>query len=56
VVRGRKTVTTVSDKSSVRPPDLVDRRFRGSRPNELWVADFTYVAFVVDVFARRIGG
>jgi putative transposase len=65
VVRGRKTVTTVPDRSSARPPDLVDRRFRASRPNELWVADFTYVAtwsgfvyvaFVVDVFARRIVG
>ena len=46
-------------------PDLVDRRFRASRPNELWVTDFSYVApwagfvyvaFVVDGFARRIMG
>lgn len=65
VVRGRKTVTTVPDRSSARPPDLVDRRFQASRPNELWVADSTYIAtwsgfvhfaFVVDVFARRIVG
>ena len=45
--------------------DLVNRQFRATRPNQLWVADFTfvatwagfvYVAFVVDVFARRIIG
>jgi putative transposase len=49
----------------MRPPDLVDRDFSASRPNELWVADLTYVAtwrgcvyvaFVIDVFARRIVG
>ena len=48
-----------------RPADLVDRRFVATRPNQLWVADFTYVAtwrgfvyvaFVIDVFARRIVG
>lgn len=48
-----------------RPPDLVDRQFVTARPNQLWVSDFTYVAtsgacvyvaFVIDVFARRIGG
>ena len=48
-----------------RPADLVDRRFTATRPNQLWVADFTYVAtwrgfvyvaFVIDVFARRIVG
>jgi len=47
------------------PPDLVDRQFTASRPNQLWVSDFTYVAtwrgfvhvaFVIDVFARRIVG
>ena len=45
--------------------DLVDRRFVATRPNQLWVSDFTYVAtwggfvyvaFVIDVFARRIVG
>ena len=65
VVRGRKTITTVPDRESARPPDLVDRQFVAQRPNELWVADFTYVAtwsgfvyvaFVVDVFSRRIVG
>src|SRR5262249_50803655 len=48
-----------------RPPDLVTRRFVATRPNQLWVADltyvatgrgFAYVAFVIDVFARRIIG
>jgi len=48
-----------------RAPDLVARQFSATRPNQLWVADFTYVptadgtvytAFVIDVFARRIVG
>jgi transposase InsO family protein len=64
-VRGRKCRTTIADKSAERPLDLVKRQFQASRPNELWVADFTYVAtwagfvyvaFVIDVFARRIIG
>jgi transposase InsO family protein len=64
-VRGRKFKTTVPDTSAARPADLVKRAFVASCPNELWVADLTYVAtwsgfvyvvFVVDVFARRIVG
>lgn len=65
-VRGSAfTVTRVADESSVRPPDLVKREFTASRPNELWVADFTYVAtwigfvyvsFVIDVFSRAVVG
>jgi len=64
-VRGRTFTTTVPDATAMRPPDLVDRDFSASRPNELWVADltyvatwrgFVYVAFVIDVFARRIVG
>lgn len=64
-VRGRKFKTTIPDDASVRPPDLVDRDFTASRPNELWVADltyvatwrgFVYVAFVIDVFSRMIVG
>src|SRR5271168_1445585 len=44
-VRGRAfKVTTVSDELAVRPPDLVEREFHASRPNQLWVADLTYVA------------
>ena len=58
-------VTTVADENAVRPPDLVHREFTATRPNQLWVADityvatwagFAYVAFVVDVFSRRIVG
>jgi transposase InsO family protein len=66
VTRGRAfKVTTVADEAAVRPPDLVNRDFRASRPNQLWVADITYVAtwvgfahvaFVTDVFSRRIVG
>jgi transposase InsO family protein len=58
-------ITTIADANAPRPVDLVERRFVASRPNQLWVADFTYVAtwrgfvyvaFVIDVFARRIVG
>jgi len=66
VVRGRAyQVTTVADENAARPMDLVERDFRATRPNQLWVADFTYVAtwvgfvyvaFVVDVFSRMIVG
>jgi putative transposase len=65
-VRGRKfTVTTIPDTATARPPDLVTRQFTAVRPNQLWVADltyvatwrgFVYVAFVIDVFSRRIVG
>lgn len=65
VVRGRRCRTTISDPASEYPADLVNRKFIATRPNQLWVADFTYVAtwsgfayvaFVTDVFARRIVG
>ena len=65
VVRGKRIRTTVTDEKACRPADLVNREFTASRPNELWVADFTYVAtwkgfvyvaFVIDVFARMIVG
>ncbi len=65
-VRGRAfKVTTVADETAMRPPDLVEREFSATRPNQLRVADityvatwagFAYVAFVVDVFSRRIVG
>ena len=65
-VRGRAfKVTTVPDQTAVRPPDLVQREFTADRPNQLWVADltyvatwagFVYVAFVIDVFSRAIVG
>ena len=66
VVRGRAwTITTHADPASARPADLVQRHFTATQPNQLWVSDFTfvatwsgfvYVAFVIDVFARRIVG
>ncbi len=65
VVRGRTFKTTVADDAAFRPPDLVQRDFSAERPNQLWVADltyvatwagFVYVAFVTDVFSRRIVG
>jgi transposase InsO family protein len=65
-VRGRAWTTTTEAAAIVdRRPDLVTRNFSASRPNQLWVSDFTYVAtwrgfvyvaFVIDVFARRIVG
>jgi len=65
-LRGGKTIrTTTANPSDSRPLDLVDRKFWASKPNQLWVADFTYVAswsgtvyvaFVIDVFSRRIVG
>jgi putative transposase len=63
VVRGKVVKTTHSDKATPCPRDQVNRQFRADRPNALWVSDFTYVstwtgfvyvAFVIDVFARRI--
>jgi transposase InsO family protein len=65
VRRGAFKVTTIPGGSAVRPSDLVERDFRATRPNQLWVADityvatwsgFVYVAFVTDVFSRRIVG
>jgi putative transposase len=65
-VRGRAWVTTTqAEPNAQRPADLVERDFTATRPNQLWVSDFTYVAtwagfvyvaFVIDVFARRIVG
>lgn len=63
--RGKPWRTTTPDPSANRAPDLVDRDFTASRPDELWVADFTYLrcwegvvffSFVIDVFSRRIVG
>ncbi len=44
VVRGRKYKTTIPDDSADRPMDLVNRQFVAERPNQLWVADLTYVS------------
>jgi len=63
--RGKTVRTTVPDASALCPLDRVNRQFKADRPNQLWVSDFTYVstwqgwlyvAFVIDVFARRIVG
>ena len=65
VMRGKVVRITVPDAKASRPPDRVNRQFKAERPNQLWVSDFTYVstwqgwvyvAFVIDVFARRIVG
>mgnify|MGYP001112855847 CR=1 FL=1 len=63
--RGRPWRTTTPDPEGAQRPDLVDRDFTAERPNELWVADFTYLrtwegmvffSFVIDVFGRRVVG
>ena len=65
IKRGKKCWTTISDDSLYRPADKVNRQFTAIRPNQLWVADITfvatwtgfgYVAFIIDVFARCIVG
>ena len=65
VRRGKTRRTTVPEEAAARPADLVERDFSASGPNELWVADltyvatwsgFVYVAFVVDAFSRFIVG
>ena len=65
VVRGKTVITTNPDTSQPCPDDRVNRTFATETPNQLWVSDFTYVstwqgtayvAFVIDVFARKIVG
>ena len=65
VIRGKRVRTTFSDKAAPCPRDHVSRHFKAARPDVLWVSDFTYVAtwqgfvylaFVIDVFSRRIVG
>jgi transposase InsO family protein len=65
VVRGKKFRTTIPDEEAARPADLVNREFTATAPNQLWVADltyvatwagFVYVAFVIDAFSRSIVG
>ena len=65
VRRGKVVRTTFADTTAPCPLDRVNRQFKADRPNQLWVSDFTYVstwagfvyvAFVIDVFARRIVG
>lgn len=63
--RAKKRFTTHADASHLRAPDLVSRAFVATRPDQLWVADYTYcstwsgvvyVAFIIDVFSRRLVG
>jgi putative transposase len=63
--RGKPWRTTIADPQAIRRPDLVQRDFTASAPNELWCADFTYLrcwegavffAFVIDVYSRIIVG
>ena len=65
VVRGKKVITTNPDTAQPCPDDKVNRAFVAAMPNQLWVSDFTYVsswqgmvyvAFIIDVFARKIVG
>ena len=66
VQRGRKAPrTTTPDRAAARPPDLVNRNFTATGPDQLWLSDityvptlegFVYVAFVTDAFSRRIIG
>ncbi len=65
VRRGASVRTTIPDQGAPRPADLVDRQFHATKPNQLWVVDFTYVAtfagfvyvaFAIDVFSRMIVG
>ena len=65
VMRGKVVKTTVANAAAPCPLDRVHSQFKAQRPNQLWVSDFTYdstrqgfvyVAFVIDVFARRIVG
>ena len=65
VVRGKRVRTTIGNAAAPCPLDHVNRQFKAPRPNALWVSDFTdvatsagfvYVAFIIDLFARRIIG
>jgi putative transposase len=58
--RGKQWRTTIADPSATRSPDLVNRAFSAQRPDQLWIADFTYLrrhegmvffSFVIDVFS-----
>ena len=61
----KKVFTTRPDPDALRAPDLVNRNFKATAPNQLWVTDLTYVptrsgmayvCFIVDAFSRRIVG
>ncbi len=63
--RGKRKVMTKSHDDQLRANDLVNRNFTVHRPNQIWVADLTYIktisgwvyiTFIIDVFARTIVG
>jgi transposase InsO family protein len=63
--RGKPWRTTTPDPAATRSPDLVNRDFTADRPDQLWVADFSYLrcwegmvflSFIIDVFSRRVVG
>ncbi|OBK20712.1 integrase [Mycobacterium asiaticum] len=63
--RGKRVRTTTADPTATRHPDLVQRKFTATAPNQLWVMDLTfvptwagvaYVCFIVDAFSRMIVG
>ena len=65
ITRRRWRKTTIRDRRAEIPEDLVEREFKAQRPNQLWVADITYIstwtgflflAVVIDVFSRRVVG
>ena len=65
VIRGKRVRTTLQYPATPTPMDRVNREFKAERPNQLWVADFTfvstwqgfaYVAFIIDVYSRFIVG
>ena len=65
VMRGKKWRTTVPDPAAAPAPDLVDRAFTATAPNQLWLADITYVptasgflylAVIIDMFSRMVVG
>ncbi len=65
VSRRKSTITTIRDKDARPAPDLVDRNFRADRPDQLWVADITYIptwagvlylAIVLDAYSRKVVG
>jgi transposase InsO family protein len=53
IVRGKKIRTKIADEATARPADLVERDFIAAHPNQLWVADLTYVATWPDTFTWR---
>jgi putative transposase len=63
--RRKGTITTVRDRDARPAPDLVDRKFCAERPDQLWVADITYIptwagflylAIVLDAYSRKVVG